>query len=284
MIAFDVYPIFRENTLVIATGQNFRHLIDFAESIQRQGRYCFSKQEAMDALGISASAFGKAAHRLIQNTKLMRVRNNFYAVVPPEYRASKGLPPTFFIDALMKFSEQPYYVGILSAAALHGAAHQAPQELQVVTRKQLLSVTLENSRIHFFNKKRMEKTSVQTMKTPMGIVRVSTPEATALDLLRFVRSAGHLDNVATVLVELAEKIEKKKLVEAAAVDGDLSYAQRLGYLLDRFVSPKLTADLHAWLRKENPSPIFLRPDQRHGVTERDDKWRVMVNTEISPDV
>ncbi|MCO5113409.1 MAG: type IV toxin-antitoxin system AbiEi family antitoxin [Bdellovibrionaceae bacterium] len=266
------------------TGNKPIYLIDYAESLQRKGRYFFSKQEAMDALGISSSAFGKAANRLSQSTKIMRVKNNFYAVVPPEYRDSKGLPPTFFIDHLMKFIGQPYYVGVLSAAALHGAAHQSPQELQVVTTKRLLNLEHQNSRVRFLNKKRMENTFVETKKTPMGSLRVSTPEATALDLLRYVRFAGHLDNVATVLIELSEVMQARKLMEAAKADNELSYAQRLGYLLDRFVSTKLTEPLHTWLSKQNPSPVFLRADQRKGVTERDNKWQVMVNTEVDPDL
>ena len=42
------------------------------------------------------------------------------------------------------------------------------------------------------------------VKTVTGSIRVSTPEATALDLLRYVAAAGYLSNVATVLHELAE--------------------------------------------------------------------------------
>lgn len=283
MLIFAIYPYIRDDLHMKERGSR-NHLLNFAETLQSQGRYCFSKQEAVNALGISAPAFGKAAHRLIQQTKLMRVRNNFYAIVPPEYRASNGLPPTFFIDALMKFIDQPYYVGALSAAALHGAAHQAPQELQVVTTKPLRPLKAGNSRIHFLIKKRLEKTPTQTMKTPMGLVRVSTPEATALDLLRYVRSAGHLDNVATVLIELNEKLHAGKLVEVARVERDLSYAQRLGYLLDRFCDGRHTKLLHTWLWKQDPSLVFLRPDQRKGVTERNDKWQVLVNTEVTPDL
>jgi hypothetical protein len=37
-------------------------------------------------------------------------------------------------------------------------------------------------------------------------MRVSTPEATALDLVRYVTAAGHIGNVATVLAELSEKL------------------------------------------------------------------------------
>lgn len=261
-----------------------KNLLEFAEVRQSLGQYSFTKQEAMAALGISSQAFGQAAHRLIQNTKIMRVRNNFYSVIPPEYRAAKGLPPTFYIDRLMKFNEQPYYIGILSAAALHGAAHQAPQELQVVTLKPLPLLQAGNSRIRFLTKKWIKQTPVQAVKTPTGFVQVSTPEATALDLLRYVRVAGHLDNVTTVLTELADKLSSTKLAETAKTEKELAYAQRLGYLLDRFVSDKYTKALHSWLSKQNPSPVFLRSDKRTGVVERNEKWNLLVNAEVTPDL
>ena len=68
-------------------------------------------------------------------------------------------------------------------------------------------------------------------KTVTGSLRVSTPEATALDLLRDVAAAGSLSTVATGLHDLAEPCDAGRLVEAAQT-GDLPHAQRLGYLLD----------------------------------------------------
>ena len=42
------------------------------------------------------------------------------------------IPADWFIAELMQFLDLPYYVGVLSAAALHGAAHQQAQEFHVV--------------------------------------------------------------------------------------------------------------------------------------------------------
>src|SRR5207253_1132092 len=71
------------------------------------------------------------------------------------------------------------------------------------------------------------------VKTPTGEMRVSTPEATALDLVRYPEHCGGLSNVATVLQELAERLDGGELVRIAEADGEVAYAQRLGYLLDR---------------------------------------------------
>jgi hypothetical protein len=42
------------------------------------------------------------------------------------------LPINLFIDDMMKSLNKRYYVGLISAAALHGAAHQKPMEYYVI--------------------------------------------------------------------------------------------------------------------------------------------------------
>ena len=53
-------------------------------------------------------------------------RRGFYLIVDPGHRELGALPATAWIDDLMRFHGVPYYVGLLTAAALHGAAHQQP--------------------------------------------------------------------------------------------------------------------------------------------------------------
>ena len=48
---------------------------------------------------------------------------------------------------------------------------------------------------------------VQSFNTPRGTILVSTAEATAVDLVGYQHHAGGLDQVATVLSELAEHID-----------------------------------------------------------------------------
>jgi len=77
-------------------------------------------------------------------------------------------------------------------------------------------------------------------------MRVSTPETTAYDLVRFAPAAGRLSNVATVLGELAERIEAGAPV-APAPSYQVPKVQRLGYLLALLGEHDLAAHLAAWL-------------------------------------
>jgi hypothetical protein len=60
---------------------------------------------------------------------------------------------------------------------------------------------------------------------------VSTPEATAVDLVGYQHRAGGLAAVATVLAELAEQIDPEKFPIAAGT-APVAWVQRLGYLLE----------------------------------------------------
>ncbi len=59
----------------------------------------------------------------------------------------------------------------------------------------------------------MEQAPVIDIETETGAMRVSTPEVTAFDLVRFAPAAGHIGNVVTVLGELAERIDPQHLAE-----------------------------------------------------------------------
>lgn len=260
--------------------RSFSH---FTEELQAHGRYTFTKQEAVTALHISDNAFRKAVQRLSQEKRLIRIVNEFYAVIPFEYQLSEGMPATHYIDALMKFRKQPYYVGILSAAALHGAAHQAPQELQVITSEPMATIKAGRARIRFFTKKNIADTSVQSMKTPSGYIQVSQPEATAFDLLRYPSAAAGLNNIATVLTELSEALDPKKLSKIAT-NIEPCYIQRLGYLLDHLGEKKLTQNLIPLLEKTRWDYVALRPGWKKSSSVRDQKWRVLVNEKVETDL
>jgi len=255
-------------------GETLSKLVD---SYQATGRYVVLRDQALKVLGISDEALKKAVQRLVAKRRLAVPRRGFFIIVPMEYREAGAPPPAWFIDDLMKFCGQPYYVGLLSAAALHGAAHHQPQEFQVVTNKQLRSAVAGRARLRFFRKRHVENVPTMEMKTETGAMRVSTPEATALDLLLYLEGAGHLGNVATVLGELAEKMDGQRLVEIAKLEGDLSNAQRLGHILDQVGAVELGAPLAAWISEQRPRFVPLRSDRSAHQAGKDARWHVLVN-------
>jgi hypothetical protein len=123
---------------------------------------------------------------------------------------------------------------------------------------------------------------VAEVKTETGTMRVATPETTAFDLVRYQAGAGHLNNAATVLVELAECIDAEALVRIASVVR-LPDVQRLGYLLDSVGEKERTVFLAKWLHGRRPRAIPLRPGKCADV-EVDKRWHVLPNEKLEVDL
>lgn len=219
------------------------------------GRVVFSREEAQEALGVNPGAFLDAAERQQHKQHLISPRRGFYVIVPPQYLAWGAPPPQWYIDDLMRHEGRPYYVGLLKAAELHGATHQAVMEFQVITDKRLPTIRAGRAAITFHYRKDMAAVSagIEDRKTDTGRMKMSSVELTVLDLVRYPHAAGGLDNIATVIGDLAERIAALKLA-TLSVEFERSVIQRLGYLLDRFAHPELAEALHAVLPKDSALP------------------------------
>jgi len=254
----------------------------WVEQLQAQGRYTFTRAQAESGTGRSFVASQTALRRLKEQGRIVSPRRGFYVVVPPEYRATGSPPASWFIDDLMRFLGQPYYVGLLSAAAIHGAAHQQPMVFQVVTSEPTREVRAGKVAIRFSMNSMVEQMPVTEKQTETGTMRVATPETTAFDLVRYPAGAGHLSNAATVLTELAERIDARALVSIASMVR-LPDVQRLGYLLDAVGEGDLAAPLATWLASRRFRAIRLRPGEPANV-EIDERWRVLPNVELEVEV
>lgn len=254
------------------------------------GRYHFASADARLALGTSPGAAKVALNRLAKKGAVASPARGFYVIVPPEYRSLGCLPANQFVPALMQSLDLPYYTGLVTAAQYHGAAHQRPQEFQVFLAKRRLSISCGKVRVAFMVRKRLGEVPVQTLNTPRGALRISTPEATAIDLVGYQQHAGGLNQIATVLSELAEKIEPSRLTRAAAT-APLPWAQRLGYLLERIGAGDKTGDLKAFVRANVhesapllPHSLSKRSNPNGRKMVRDASWILDINADVEPDL
>lgn len=266
------------------TPRHYAALARWVDALQAKGRYTFTTAEVTAALPSSTAAVSLALHRLLKQRRLAHPRRGIYVVVPPEYRALGAPPPSWYIDDTMRSLGRPYYVALLSAAALHGAGHQQPQELEVITDRPLRPVTVGKSRIRWITKRDVAQTPTREVNTPTGTMRVSTPEATALDLVRYARRVGGLSHVTTVLTELADEIDAGQLVETADTIADIATAQRLGYLLEVAGRRDVTGPLATWITAQQPWPVALDPGTQDRGAPSAQPWNVAVNAVVEPDL
>src|SRR5271163_5002907 len=249
---------------------------DYLADLAAGGSYDFGSSDARKALGVSPAATKLAMNRLAKQGLIASPARGFYVIVPPEYRSLGCLPADQFVPALMKRLDLPYYAGLLSAAQFHGAAHQQPQEFQVFLAKNRRSIQCGAVRVGFLARKRLAEVPVQNFNTPRGTLLVSSPEATALDLVGYAHHAGGLSPVATVLSELAVRIDPEKLA-AAARTAPVAWAQRLGYLLEHLGSAAKTPALKEYVREHAKQSTALLPTARRARSRRNKGWKLYIN-------
>ena len=113
------------------------------------------------------------------------------------------------------------------------------------------------------------------------LFRSSTSEGTALDLVGYADHVGGLNQVATVLSELAEQIDPAKLATAAET-APVPWAQRLGYLLDHLGFDAKTPALKEYVRKhaKQSAPLLPKAPQKRALNKG---WKLYVNARIEAD-
>ncbi len=259
-------------------------LSSYVSGLLSAGRTVFTAEEAEQALGVGHGAFLDAAERLQRREALLNLRRGFYVVVPPQYASWGAPPPAWYIDALMRHEGQAYYVGLLKAAELHGATHQAVMEFQVISAKRLPKIRAGRNLIVFYFRKNVEAvmSGTEGRKTDTGTMTISSAALTALDLLRYPQASGGIDNVTTALSDLGQKIDAQELAALSALV-ERPVVQRLGHLLEHLGHDARTGAmlqaLHArgslpWTeldRQEVSDPDFESEPQ-----QRDSRWRVIV--------
>jgi len=256
-----------------------KSLKNWVDGLQRIGCYSFTRKKAESSLELARESLDKALQRLCRQGRIIRPRKGFYVIVPLEYSSAGIVPSEWFINDLMSFIGKPYYVGCLSAAAAYGAAHQRPQELQVVVPSHLRMIDTKVMRIRFLRFAGMSDVPTQSRRTHTGDYRISTPEWTAIDLIRFQKKYGSLDTVATVFTELGESLDEKQLVQAAKRESCTAHLQRLGWMLEFVGFSSLTKGLHEYILSREPSfaPLNSALPKRNG--PRDKRWRILINEE-----
>lgn len=267
----------------MVSEEQFEHAEDFINALSARGQHSFTTSEVGSALGTTPASVKQSLNRLRRQRKVASPMRGFYVIVPPEYQSLQCLPAEQFVPALMDHVQQPYYVGLLSAAQYHGAAHQRPQAFQVMVSQPRRSISCGRVRVDFFVRRNLTDIPVHELNTPRGVIRISSPEATAVDLVGYQKQAGGLDQVATVLSELAESIDPSRLA-IAAHHAPVTWAQRLGFLMELVDEPEAAAALKPWVREAARDYTMLRANRPESEMRRDADWKIIVNADVEPDL
>ncbi|MBN1672883.1 MAG: hypothetical protein JXR37_17695 [Kiritimatiellae bacterium] len=153
----------------------------------------------------------------------------------------------WWLDDYFRWLGHPYYLALLSAAQSYGAAPQAVQVHQVITDAPRRGISVGRIRVRFFVKHGTERTPVRQPARAYAPLRVSTPEATALDLVGYASRIGGMERAAETLVPLLPHMRVSGLRDALNAERRTARAQRLGYVLERCGAGRLADAVYHWL-------------------------------------
>jgi len=270
--------------------EEYSKIGNWIEDLPKRGQSVFSKQEVEKQFpALSHYSIRNALNRLVKKRKIQSVWRDFYTVILPEYGLKGIAPPIEYIDQLMKFLNKDYYISLLSAAALQGAAHQAPMEFFVMTNSRILrDKQKDDVKINFVTKKNIPKQYVTQVMVSSGYVNVSCPELTAFDLIIYEKNVGGMNRAATVLSELAEALNFENISVEFLQSLNIAIIQRLGYLLDILAFEELANTL---FQKSKEADIKFRKYPLSVFSEKknyadypiNNKWKIIMNEEIDVD-
>ncbi len=271
-------------TMDNTAGFSRNYLEKYLSTVRSQGRYTFTLEELKEKFDLPNTSINQSLSRLKKKGDVSQIRKGFYAIIPPEYSKQGMLPPSLFIGDLMTSLNKPYYVALLSAAAIYGAAHQQPMEYFVITETPApRSIINKKLKIIFLSKNDWAQDGITQQKTNAGYLNVSLPELTAIDLFAYNHKFG-TNRIVTVLQELTDEMKATALVKIAKQYTNTAAIQRLGYVLEiELLQQKLADNLWKVLNLRNYFPIPLSP-QKEKKGDSDNRWKVIKNMEIESDL
>ena len=258
---------------------------EWVNSRELHGQMTFSVEETGRAFSDKSSKSIKTElSRMVTRGRVQSVYRGFYVIVPVQYRLKGIIPPSYYIDELMQYLKKPYYIGLLSAAAMYGAGHQRAMQTQVVTTPPRLNVSGRNALLDWNYRQQIPQELLVTKNAEMGVIRYSSPELTAVDLVQYSEHVGGYQRAATVLEELVDEVDMSKM-EAVAPYTTIATIQRLGYLLEIVLEEREKADALFGILKAQKhwKSILLNPLLPKREDAVSNRWHVNANTDIELD-
>ena len=260
----------------------------YLEKLLSEGRHYFTAEELQTNLGMNKNTMSASLSRLAKKKRVKMIRRGFGVILE-----ISGIEPhpSYYIEAMMNHLGVKYYVGLLTSAAYWGAGHQSSMSYQIVVNRPVFKISFKKNRIEFVTKKEtFPEKGIQRVAGIGGYFKISSPELTAVDLIRFPKKSGHLNNIATVLKNLASKWDGRTMFSLCLDSSVPSVTlQRLGYLLESILGLEKEAGyISRGLHKRRFVSAFLsqanqKNDSRMSHFKYDDRWKLYINTKVEPD-
>ena len=247
----------------------------FIEQRLALGHVAFPLADLVKATGLSVTAARNQLLRLKKQVTRVSPRHQFFLIVSPEHRAMGAPPVAWWLHDYFQWLGEPYYLALQSAASSLGSNPQALQVTQVMARIPRRPLAINRIRIQFFVKRTVEQTPTQSLANAFAPLQVSTPEATAFDLIRYAARIGGIGRVAETIAPLLPLLRPVELRRVLKIEDEPATAQRLGFVLEKLRATDLAKIVENWL----PSDLVFVPlvPGVRGAAPKVKRWRIFNN-------
>lgn len=263
-------------------------IANWIENREMTGFPTFSYKEVCASFpALSARVVSNELHRMGKLKRIQSVHKGFYTVVPVQFKDRGIVPPYNYIGQLMAYLGKPYYISLLSAGVLHGAAHQRPQRLSIMTEPPRITFSPNsNGQLFWGYRTEIPKNLLCQTNSDTGAILYSNAELTATDLVQYCHLIGGLPSAATVIMELVEKTDFSKNGDKLLKCTTYPTLQRLGYILDNILDNQEQAApiedlLQPYFKKLKYRP--LSADRPTVNAKKVPRWKILINQDIEPD-
>ena len=118
--------------------------------LQARGDLVVPVDKAAEQTTLTRIAAIRQLERLAPRTTRLPGRPSAFLIVAPEHRLHGAPPVAAWLDEYLRVQRRRYYVGLLSAAALHGSSAQVVQVTQVLLRRPRRPIAVGKIHLDFF--------------------------------------------------------------------------------------------------------------------------------------
>lgn len=262
---------------------NAKDYIKYLLSIEN---YSFSLDEIAQATTRRSNSLKFELLRLSDKGEIVNLRKGFYLIITPRYSSSKKLPIQLYCEKLFNHLNRNYYVGLFSAAKIHGASHQQVQRDYLITEQpKFIDISKNTIDIRFFTTRNWPDKNIQQKKSEAGIYKISSPALTIVDLIHHQTKLGGINRMLATIEELAEELTSADMEELLDWYPNKSTLQRFGFLLEELeINENLQELIYGNLKSSKFFPVLLSPKSKEKAGAVDNRWKVDVNVKLESDL
>jgi predicted transcriptional regulator of viral defense system len=261
-------------------------IAEYIKQLQSFEEYSFSWGEMLSSCNAPEPTLRKELTRLVERKEIVKLRKGFYLIIPPRYQNLGKIPLQLYVDKLFKFLERDYYVGLFTAAAVHGASHQRIQQDYIITVPPTIrDIDQGKSKLRFLKTENLPDKNIIERKSDAGMYKISSPALTALDLVHYHTKIGGINRMLANLEEISQEISIQDLNELLSWYPHKSTLQRFGYLMEQLEAREsIPNEVFKILQKEPFYSVLLTPKKNEKAGKTGNRWKVDVNIELESDI